>query len=644
MDRLRQQGKLLLSFSKHSKREQAGNFTLNLKSISITTRSTCGAATFLLCESCTEFDLRATCLHVTFLQKIMAVRDHLSPSLRAWIDSGRHLSAADQHVVSLGAQVSGREQFAVFLTLDEAERNDCHTATVCMVKHQRKLAVVTCSSGRCAKRRFSEWRKKSEPPALCAHVKVLTKFLERNVSDGWAHSSSDSNCDSSAPDERMEVTQGLGFSSVSNQWVPAPDCSQSLIPVRLALTTTQLAIIEDRVTFSCIEREEGSLRPKKDINGNYIGHACHPTSCNRCNEVFPLSSVLEPLGEISILTANGAIVRKRYAIVCVNCDVASEWDPSTELVHTIKGGKFGGEFKYILFMLICVICFSGGYELIYAYLEHLFGSKAKYGGVPMHMGHMYGHLVLGSFGVQRATGWSQKLFQRFLQSGVALWMASHPRVVPCCDIPLVGGDGTSIGISLRNLLDLKPVWMPSEKPDPVFSLDCDYENRRMGRISIRLHGAAPIELTSARRLIRNVLTEGVTTSERNKIIAEWNNRIHKFVPVAFQEAFDYWDTKVDDGPFKKSFRKLLRDCIAECSACYQVPKVLIVPLKTFCFDIIQPDANRSECILRLRAQFPLYDEGILFPAVKALSDCTESWEATNKICALLGLMSEFLRK
>jgi hypothetical protein len=104
---------------------------------------------------------------------------------------------------------------------------------------------------------------------------------------------------------------------VSNQWLPAPDCSQSLIPVRLALTTTQLAIIEDRVTFSCIEREEGSLRPKKDINGNYIGHACHPTSCNRCNEVFPLSSVLEPLGEISILTANGAIVRKRYVCNCV---------------------------------------------------------------------------------------------------------------------------------------------------------------------------------------------------------------------------------------------------------------------------------------------------------------------------------------
>ena len=284
---------------------------------------------------------------------------------------------------------------------------------------------------------------------------------------------------------------------------------------------------------------------------------------------------------------------------------------------------------------------SGGYELIYAYLDHLFGSKAKYGGVPMHMGHMYGHLVLSAFGSPHPKGWTQKFFQRFVQSGVALWMASQPRVVPCCDVPIVGGDGTSIGIPLRNLLNLKPVWMPSERSDPIFSQDCDFENRRMGRISIRLHGAAPIELTSARRLIRNVLTEGITASERNKIIAEWNNRVHKFVPSAFQEAFDYWDTKVDDGPFKKSFRKLLRDCIAECSACYQVPKILLAPLKTFCFDIVQPRANRLECILRLRAQFPLYDEGILFPAVKALSDCTESEEATKKICALLNLMSEF---
>ena len=280
-----------------------------------------------------------------FLQKIIAIRDNLPPSLSAWIDSGRHLSAADQHVVSLGVQVAGRERFAVFLTLDEAERHDCHTATVCMVKHQRKLAVVTCSSGRCAKRRFNEWRKKSEPPGLCAHVKVLTKFLERNVADGWAFSSSDSNCDSSGPDERMEVTQGLGFSSESNQWVPAPDCSQTQIPIRSALTTTQLAVIEDRVTFSCIEREEGSLRPKKDVNGNYIG-----ASCNRCNQFFPVSSVLEPRGEISILSANGAIIRKRYAVVCVKCDVKTEWDPSTELVHTINGGKFGGELKYLLFI------------------------------------------------------------------------------------------------------------------------------------------------------------------------------------------------------------------------------------------------------------------------------------------------------
>ena len=148
----------------------------------------------------------------------------------------------------------------------------------------------------------------------------------------------------------MEVTQGLGFSSESNQWVPAPDCSQIKIPIRSALTTTQLTVIEDRVTFSCIEREEGSLRPKKDVNGNYISHACLPPSCNRCNQFFPLSSVSEPRGEISILSANGAIIRKRYAVVCVKCDVKTEWDPSTELVHTINGGKFGGELKYLLFI------------------------------------------------------------------------------------------------------------------------------------------------------------------------------------------------------------------------------------------------------------------------------------------------------
>ena len=318
-----------------------------MNSISITTQSTCGSVTFSNCESCAEFDQKGNCLHASLLQKIIAIRKDVSPSMRAWIDSGRHLSAADQHVVSLGVQLNGRERFAVFLTVDEAERHDCHTATVCMVKHQRKLAIMTCSSGRCAKRRFNEWRKKSEPPGLCAHVKVLTSFLQRNVADGWAFSSSDSNSESTAPDDsRDEVSQGLAFSSTSNLWVPAADCSQILIPVRSALTPTQLTVIEDRVTFSCVEREEGSLRPKKDANGHYIGYACHPHSCIRCNEVFPGSSVLEPRGEISILTANGAIVRQRYAILCLKCNIESEWDPSTELVHTIHGSKFGGDLEF----------------------------------------------------------------------------------------------------------------------------------------------------------------------------------------------------------------------------------------------------------------------------------------------------------
>ncbi len=140
-------------------------------------------------------------------------------------------------------------------------------------------------------------------------------------------------------------------------------------------------------------------------------------------------------------------------------------------------------------MIAFFFFFAGGYELIYDHLHHILGISGRFSGVPMHMGHHFGHLraVLGNSGLNHLN------HQRFLQSGVANWMASQSRVVPCCDLDIVGGDGTAIGIPISNLKGMTPVWQPAECVGLQVPDDQEFENGRMGRIPISFNSVGKAE-------------------------------------------------------------------------------------------------------------------------------------------------------
>ena len=66
----------------------------------------------------------------------------------------------------------------------------------------------------------------------------------------------------------------------------------------------------------------------------------------------------------------------------------------------------------------------------------------------MHMGHFNDHMRHFSYSDSFYASFAPDNWRTFLQSGVALWMSSIARLMPCCDLKVVGGDGTSVGIPI----------------------------------------------------------------------------------------------------------------------------------------------------------------------------------------------------
>jgi hypothetical protein len=115
------------------------------------------------------------------------------------------------------------------------------------------------------------------------------------------------------------------------------------------------------------------------------------------------------------------------------------------------------------------LCYAVGYELIYDYLRHVLGVQGQYSGVGIHIGHFVSHFRMSS-------GSTVTNFQmrRLIHTGVALWLRGFASKVlrPCCEVSLVGGDGTFIGIPTQNIpACATPAWQPHRLCSPSVSWD-----------------------------------------------------------------------------------------------------------------------------------------------------------------------------
>ena len=153
-------------------------------------------------------------------------------------------------------------------------------------------------------------------------------------------------------------------------------------------------------------------------------------------------------------------VVQRATFRCATCNV-----PLFNACDERTNSLFSLIVQCLLLIVFSVVC-AGGWELIYDFVSHLVGEASDHKGVPMHIGH-FGNHVNGS--IKRLFGDKVKGFfiprnwRTFVQSGTALWLRSLGMMASaaCCDVPVIGCDGTPIGIPNHSISAVDSVWQPT---------------------------------------------------------------------------------------------------------------------------------------------------------------------------------------
>jgi len=161
----------------------------------------------------------------------------------------------------------------------------------------------------------------------------------------------------------------------------------------------------------------------------------------------------------------------------------------------------------------------GGWELAYDYFTHITGEKGKFSGVPMHVGHyrdaMDARIQVTNPGV--AGFFSARKWRTFIHSALALRMASLSPTTrePCCDLRVIGGDGTGIGIPLKNVA-IDPVWSPLESIPRSSAPVRGSTINRCGIGPTDLQGTAS-DFDKARKYLHQLTSRSTTTSTRGDL-------------------------------------------------------------------------------------------------------------------------------
>lgn len=88
----------------------------------------------------------------------------------------------------------------------------------------------------------------------------------------------------------------------------------------------------------------------------------------------------------------------------------------------------------------------------------------------MHMGHYCKHVNRQMRGLRpnRAQFFANNKWIEFLMTSLSLWMQSLPPEThaACCELDILGGDGTGIGITAKKAMELTPIWEPTVLTQP----------------------------------------------------------------------------------------------------------------------------------------------------------------------------------
>lgn len=108
---------------------------------------------------------------------------------------------------------------------------------------------------------------------------------------------------------------------------------------------------------------------------------------------------------------------------------------------------------------------SAGYEHLFDFMHWIFGSSTGHSGIRMNIKHWQDNMTSNYQDVSKSRMpffESASKGRAFVQTGVSSWSCSIPREAssPCCNLAVVGGDGTHIGVSAKQVMKMSSIWEP----------------------------------------------------------------------------------------------------------------------------------------------------------------------------------------
>ncbi len=189
-----------------------------------------------------------------------------------------------------------------------------------------------------------------------------------------------------------------------------------------------------------------------------------------------------------------------------------------------------------------------------------------------------------------------------MQSGIAARQASFPAAVrePCCNLRYIGGDGTGIGVQIKNLDSVQPVWKP-----PVSMYARPKNWGALDRCVIGNNVPLPPERTAkdrkdARQFMK-LATETPLGNSQNDVDLERLAEFQDLIPPSVYALLVQW---IDLNSHEKKWsamRSLLRASACQDSLCGVIPESMLGDLRS-----AVALASRPRVLLENKAEYALW--------------------------------------
>ena len=200
-------------------------------------------------------------------------------------------------------------------------------------------------------------------------------------------------------------------------------------------------------------------------------------------------------------------------------------------------------------------------------LNHIVGRPGAFSGIQLHLGHFRSHIEERITRVNPAArGFFQpKKWMIFIQSAIASRMKGLPSFVrePCCELKIIGGDGTSIGVTIANIDNVQPVWQP-----PMGIRPCIKNWGCMDRCAIgnQLLSSGAKEREASRSFLRNS-TEASNNQAQMASLRELLDCFEDSLPEPIFNILESWFCDDPESNEWDHVRNVLRMCSYKDSLC-----------------------------------------------------------------------------